>query len=149
MTKEYIPFSKATDRVIAVDFDNTLAFNGFPDITKAIPNRTLMKMLKRAQNLGYSLILWTCREDYGGKFFDNAHSLTEAVSFCRKYGLFFNAINHGNVESAGDYENKLVSRKVPAQIYIDDAALPFLFRKSPLLMKVQWWFWAKVFWLML
>lgn len=149
MKKQFVPFSSATDKVIAVDFDNTLAFNGFPDISRAVPNRSLIRMLRRAQNLGYSVILWTCRENYGGKFFDDSHSLSQAVSFCRKYGLFLDAINHGKVENPGDYTNRLVSRKIPAQVYIDDAALPFLFRNSTLLMKVQWWFWTRLFWLML
>ena len=96
----------AFKRIIAVDFDNTLSLdNHWPYIGE--PNLPLISFLHDAQVKGYGIVLWTCRE---GQLLD------EAVAWCKKLGLEFDAINE-NPDYVG-----WKSRKVVADMYIDDRA---------------------------
>lgn len=92
--------------VIAVDFDGTIVKHKYPAIGKEIP--FAIDCLKLLQKKGHTLILWTYRS---GK------ELDEAVKFCSKRGLFFNAVNN-NYEDE-EFDNSY-SRKIYADIYIDD-----------------------------
>ena len=91
---------------IAVDFDGTIVEHAYPDIgeTKLFAFETLKELQKRNCNL----ILWTFR---AGK------ELEEAVEFCKKNGIEFYAINKNYPEEEMSVE---VSRKIDADIYIDD-----------------------------
>lgn len=95
--------------IIAVDFDGTIVQHKYPKIGKELPFaiKTLMLMQQR----GHKLILWTYRT---GK------ELQEAVNFCTKKGLTFYAVN-SNYE--GEEFDDSVSRKILADIYIDDRNL--------------------------
>lgn len=64
--------------------------------------------LKKLQNEGHSLILWTYRS--GSK-------LEEAVAFCKQNGLTFYAINKSYPE---EVMSDHISRKINADIFIDD-----------------------------
>jgi hypothetical protein len=64
--------------------------------------------LKELEKLGARLILWTFR---AGK------ELDEAVEFCRENGIEFYAVNKNYPEEIFD---ETVSRKIDADIYIDD-----------------------------
>ena len=97
-------------KVIAVDFDGCLCTANWPDIGQ--PNRQLIRTLKTAKSRGNKLILWTCRE---GK------SLQDAVKWCERQGLHFDAVNDNIPESNALYG--VNSRKVGADIYIDDKAM--------------------------
>lgn len=113
------------NRIIAVDFDGTLAENKWPSIGE--PNRKLIKHLIKERAEGVKIILWTNRQ---------GDLLDQAVLFCQKYGLDFDAVNENlpeTIERFGD------SRKVYATEYIDDKAadgrrfaLPFVMPKSVL-----------------
>ena len=46
-------------KVVAVDFDGTLFENKWPEIGE--PNTALIEYLKKRQEQGDKLILWTCR----------------------------------------------------------------------------------------
>lgn len=111
--------------IIAVDFDGTLCIgNTYPNIGD--PRMWLINMLKSLRNDGHKLILWTCRSnsyvpDFG---FSDVHDLDNAVEWCRKFGLEFDAINENLNESK--YPNIKLSRKIFANIYIDDKACMFL-----------------------
>lgn len=94
-------------KIIAVDFDGTLCENAWPDIGEPITE--VFDYIKRQQEEGAQIILWTCRE---------GQKLLDAVYWCNKRGLYFNAINQ-NVPSiieafGGD------CRKIYADVYIDD-----------------------------
>ena len=97
-------------RVIAVDFDGCLCTNNWPGIGQ--PNRQLIRTLKTARSRGNKLILWTCRE---GK------ALKDAVKWCERQGLRFDAVNDNIPEMNAVFNNN--SRKVGADIYIDDKAM--------------------------
>jgi uncharacterized pyridoxamine 5'-phosphate oxidase family protein len=104
-------------RIVAVDFDGTLVEDKFPEIGR--PNVTLFKALKRWQTEGVKVILWTCR---------NNDALEAAVKFCRDMGLEFDAVNENLPEVKELYGGD--TRKVFADLYIDDKAIDYAFRET-------------------
>ena len=92
--------------ILAIDFDGTIVESKYPDIGK--PMLFAFETLKKLQEKGFILILWTYRR---GKHLD------EAVKFCRKHGIEFYAVNKNYPEEIFDAE---VSRKLNADIFIDD-----------------------------
>jgi hypothetical protein len=100
-----IPFE-----IIAVDFDGTLCVDEFPKIGAA--NWGLIGYLLNKQKQGARLILWTCRCD---------KALDDAVAWCRRKGLIFDAVND-NIPGLTAAMHNSNSRKVYADIYIDDKA---------------------------
>ena len=94
-------------RMIAVDFDGTICRDCYPNIGEA--NESLIRYLKEVQHQGDRLILWTCRK---------GEKLEEAVRFCEKRGLVFDAVNENLPETIQAFGGD--SRKIFADIYIDD-----------------------------
>ncbi|MCF6213054.1 MAG: hydrolase [Flavobacteriaceae bacterium] len=92
--------------VIAVDFDGTIVESAYPKIGK--PIMFAFDTLKALKNDGHRLILWTYR---GGSL------LKEAVDFCKKNGIEFYAVNSS---FEGEKLTEKISRKILADIYIDD-----------------------------
>lgn len=92
--------------IIAVDFDGTLVEHRYPAIGKEIPYA--FEVLKILQQKGHKLILWTYR---------TGDNLTEAVEYCKKKGVEFWAVNESY---PGENHEKNRSRKINAEIYIDD-----------------------------
>ena len=93
--------------IYAVDFDGTLCENKWPDIGEA--NKDLIKFLLREKSLGHRIILYTMRE---------GQKLDDALKWCRKRGLSFDAVNDNLQEMKAFYGNN--PRKVYADWYIDD-----------------------------
>ena len=93
--------------VIAIDFDGTVVEDAYPGIGK--PMIFAFDTLKRMQQDGHRLILWTYRH---GKRLD------EAVKFCEENGIEFYAVNRSNPQEE-DVE-PTVSRKIHADLFIDD-----------------------------
>ena len=92
--------------IVAVDFDGTLSLDAqYPNIGRF--NTCLYEALMKLKGIGWSIVLWTCRE---GK------ELKEAVEWCKMNGLEFDAINENPPEVP------FKSRKVVADMYIDDRA---------------------------
>jgi hypothetical protein len=94
---------------IAVDFDGTIVEHEYPAIGKE--KLFAFQTLRELEKLGARLILWTFR---AGK------ELDEAVEYCRKNGIEFYAVNKNYPEEILD---DTVSRKIDADIYIDDKNL--------------------------
>jgi hypothetical protein len=94
---------------IAVDFDGTIVEHEYPAIGKEMLFAFLT--LKELNKKGARLILWTFRS---GK------ELEEAVEFCRQNGVEFYAVNKNYPE---EVMNETVSRKIDADIFIDDRNL--------------------------
>lgn len=106
--------------IIAVDFDGTLVDHRFPDIGKEVPGA--FAWLRKFQEEGAKLILWTCRcdcDEYGP-------TLTQAVDFCESLGIFFDGVNFNPGQSKW-----MRSPKIYANIYIDDAAIGCPLRSNP------------------
>lgn len=96
--------------VIAVDFDGTIVEHKYPRIGKEIP--FAIATLKRLQEEGHRIILWTVRE---------SDLLQQAVDFCRERGLEFYAVN---ANFADEYpEEPGYCRKIKANLFIDDCNL--------------------------
>ena len=94
---------------LAIDFDGTIVEHKYPEIGKVKP--FAFETLKALESEGYRLILWTSRE---GKRQD------EAVEFCKQHGLEFYAVN-SNHPPGYLFEGKTEkSKKLVADIYIDD-----------------------------
>ena len=94
--------------VIAVDFDGTIVEHKYPYIGKEIP--FAITTLKRLQDDGHRLILWSCRE---------GRLLQDAVEFCRERGVDFFAIN--SIYADEDVDSEAIrSRKLKADMFIDD-----------------------------
>jgi hypothetical protein len=91
---------------IAVDFDGTIVEHEYPEIGKE--KLFAFLTLKELDKMGAQLILWTFR---AGK------ELDDAVEYCRKNGIEFYAVNKNYPEEIFD---ETVSRKINADIYIDD-----------------------------
>jgi len=92
-------------KIIATDFDGTITMHSrFPKL--GTPRMGFIRYLIDCRKQGSKIILWTCRE---GRFLD------EAISFCKHYGLEFDAVN----ENLPGMRN---TRKVWANVYYDDNA---------------------------
>lgn len=91
--------------IIAVDFDGTIVEHAYPKVGKPIPFAfDVLRMLKED---GHQLILWTIREN---------ELLDEAVLFCKKNGVVFDAVNE-NIQPIELYEK---ARKINVDLFIDD-----------------------------
>lgn len=91
---------------IAVDFDGTIVEDAYPRIGK--PMIFAFETLKKLQNEGHRLILWTYRR---------GTRLEDAVKFCEDHGIVFYAVNNSFPEE--EYDTS-VSRKINADLFIDD-----------------------------
>ena len=97
----------------AVDFDGTLTMTSeFPNI--GVANIYLIDWLIGERNKGNKVILYTCR---------SGELLNEAIEFCNKRGLHFDAINENLPENIEKYGGD--TRKIHADYYIDDRMLYF------------------------
>ena len=94
-------------KIVAVDFDGTLCTDCYPAI--GMPNVRLISLLRELRAQGRQVILWTCR---CGAY------LEEAVEWCRRFGLEFDAVHENVPETLAQYGSD--SRKISADVYIDD-----------------------------
>ncbi len=91
---------------IAIDFDGTIVEDEYPRIGR--PIIFAFDTLKKLQEKGHRLILWTYRK---------GSALDEAVKFCRQHGIEFYAVNKSFPE---EEFNSSHSRKIHADLFIDD-----------------------------
>lgn len=104
--------------IIAVDFDGTLCSDCYPEI--GLPNLPLIYLLKQLRVQGKKIILWTCRCE---------ERLSDAVAWCARFGLQFDAINENVPETLEQYGTE--SRKISADVYIDDkSCFPWMSRRE-------------------
>lgn len=96
-------------QIIAVDYDGTIDFAGFPKVGKI--DELALNALKAWKARGNKLILWTCR---------SGDHLSQAINCCKDKGLEFDAVNENiaEIKKAG-----FESPKVFANLYIDDRAM--------------------------
>lgn len=98
-------------KIIAVDFDGTLCENAWPEIGE--PRQAVIDYVRDQQRQGAKLILWTNR---------SGEKLDEAVRWCGRHGIIFDAVNENLPEMIEYFQNDC--RKVFANEYIDDRAIP-------------------------
>lgn len=98
------------NKIIAIDFDGTLCENKWPEIGE--PNANVINYIRRQQDEGAKVILWTCRE---------GEELEKALAWCRERELIFDAVNDNIPENTEVFGTN--PRKVYAHEYIDDRAI--------------------------
>ncbi len=94
-------------KVIAVDFDNTIAKTKYPEIIAPIPET--IDFLRKAKENSAKIILWTCRE---GEILDSA------VEWCKMNQVPIDYVNENDPSRTDYFGND--SRKIGADLYIDD-----------------------------
>ena len=102
-------FLNEPDKIIAVDFDGTIVEHRYPEIGPEM--LFAFETLKELQKKNHRLILWTYR---AGIYLD------DAVEYCRQNGMEFYAVN---ANFPGETSLEMGSRKIYADIYIDDRNL--------------------------
>lgn len=93
--------------IYAVDFDGTLCEGRYPEIGEA--NYELIRFLRQERIRGNKIILNTLRE---------GERLQEAILWCSRQGLTFDAVNDNLPEMKKRYGDN--PRKISADRYIDD-----------------------------
>jgi hypothetical protein len=101
-----------SQEILAVDFDGLLCENEYPKIGKA--NDKAIEYFKMRREEGDKLILWTCRK---GIYLNNA------IAWCRKRGLEFDAVNENLPEMVKAFHGD--TRKIFANEYFDDRNVIF------------------------
>lgn len=98
--------------IIAVDFDGTIVEHRYPKIGKEIPFaiQTLRTLIKE----GHQLILWSVRE---------GALLQEALDWCHERGVDFYSANMDEPVTDTQERNRNYSRKIKADLFIDDCNL--------------------------
>ena len=95
---------------VCIDFDGTIAEHQYPLIGPAVPGA--FKWMKKWQEAGIKLILWTMRSDL-----PQYKTLSEAVEFCKENGVEFFGVNENPTQ-----HEWTDSPKAYAHQYVDDAA---------------------------
>jgi len=98
--------------IVCVDFDGTIVDHAYPLIGEPVPGA--IPWLKKLQNHGAKIILWTMRSDHPKV----GNVLSQAVEYLNGNGIDLYAINSNPSQSS--WTN---SPKAFAHIYIDDAAI--------------------------
>lgn len=98
------------NKKLAIDFDGTIVQDDYPRIGK--PKSFAFDTLRKLQDEGYRLILWTYRS---GKY------LQEAVDFCEANGIIFYSVNSSYQGEI--FDGNVQSRKIDADLFIDDRNL--------------------------
>ena len=105
-------------KIIAVDFDGTLAENAYPGIGE--PKDEVIQYCLDQKAKGAQLILWTNRV---------GDQVDEAVEWCRQHGLTFDAVNDNLPQMIEFFGGN--PRKIFANEYIDDRMCTrFRFKKN-------------------
>jgi hypothetical protein len=112
--------AKENGMIVAIDFDGTIVEHEFPECGPPVPGA--FEWMKKFQDAGARLILWTMRSD-GQKHGD---VLSEACVLCLNNGIQFFGVNK-NPEQGAWTE----SPKAYAHVYIDDAAFGCPLRENP------------------
>lgn len=112
--------------IIAIDFDGVLCENDFPNIGK--PNYDMISLVRQLMDAGHEVVLWTTR---------NGEELKKAVEWCTDYGLHFCSINEPAPSNEAEYKDKYPtqSRKIYADVYVDDHSIGYNHCDAKLLIK--------------
>jgi len=100
---------------ICVDFDGTIVDHAFPLIGKPVPEA--VEWMKKFNELGARIILFTMRSDGQKQFGERQNVLADAVKYLKENGVELFGINRNPTQ-----DRWTTSPKVYGQIYIDDAA---------------------------
>lgn len=107
--------------IVAVDFDGVLCEDEFPAIGREVPQ--MVAAVRRVRGAGHELVLWTSR---------TGERLQEALEWCRRRGVEFDAVNDQAPSNAAQYGALYPqgTRKVYADVYVDDHSLEWVAQQS-------------------
>ena len=109
--------------IIAVDLDGTILENEYPKLGEPIEGAK--ESLIELKRQGHRIVIWTCRVN-----------VNLVARHLRKHGIPFDAINSNDAltkEERAKFGNN-ESRKIGADIYIDDRGLRFCDWEETMLM---------------
>lgn len=113
-----LPLSRMVTRpyIVAVDFDDTLCFKGFPNIEEGeIIHSTITRMKYKLRTTPETeFILWTCRE---------GEALIDAIEFVMKHKLPIKLYNEQHPYVLEHVPHSKDWRKIWADEYWDDKAV--------------------------
>jgi len=95
-----------TPKIIAVDFDNTIVEQRYPQIGEPLP--LAQEGLQALRDAGWHIIIWTCR---------SGERLEQARKFLDEGGYAYDEINENSLVNFGD-------PKLFANLYLDDRSFP-------------------------
>ena len=101
--------------ILAIDFDGTIVEHRYPDVGELKPNA--VKIINRLHAEGFTIIIWTCRGQA-----DLVSDHLEVLGIKYDY-INENAPNVREMFGVGPDEEWEPSRKIYADIYIDDRQL--------------------------
>jgi len=93
--------------VLAIDFDNTIAYTSYPKIDSDVPNAK--RVINEFYDEGYGIIINTCREGL---------ALADAINYLNDKGIKYDYINCNFPHRIEQF--KADCRKISADCYIDD-----------------------------
>lgn len=102
--------------ILAIDFDGTIVDHEFPKIGKL--KTGAKEAINSLHNLGHKIIIWTCR-NHTEKDLNQDSTIRGVQNFLEREGVKYDVVN----ENHPDLDFHLESRKVYADIYIDDRNL--------------------------
>lgn len=97
-------------KYIAVDFDDTIATDAYPEIGKLKPHADVV--LRKVKELGGKICIWTCR---------NGEDELKVKAFLEKHNIPWDVFNEPFPEIIEKYSGS--SRKIFADLYIDDKGI--------------------------
>jgi len=102
--------------IIAIDFDYTIAENGYPDITKATLIKDAKEVINKLYDEGHTILIWTCRSSY-------KDAIQNCVEFLDKHEIKYHQINREAPLTVFKWKHVpdyMWSPKIDADLYIDD-----------------------------
>ena len=80
-----IIYKKERPKILAIDFDETIVDNGFPNIETAVLKLNAKEIINKLFDEGFYIIIWTCRssEDH----------INDAINLLNNNGIKFHKIN--------------------------------------------------------
>lgn len=96
--------------VIAIDFDDTIAENMYPEVGRMKPHAK--EIINKLYDEGHEIIIWTCRWD---------DAADKARDFLAQHGIKYHKFNEHIDWALEEFKND--TRKIYADIYIDDKQL--------------------------
>ena len=98
--------------IIAIDFDDTIYMNGYPDPYKGTIHKYAKEVINFLHDIGCKIVIWTCRENHDG----HNNPLLMAERWLTENDIKYDAVNESKQFCPYDYN----PRKIYAHLYVDD-----------------------------
>ena len=102
--------------IIAIDFDDTIATYGYPDIIGARLIKDAKKVINKLYSQGHTILIWSCRSSY-------KKANVDAMKWLDQQGVLYHQFNREAPQTIFNWRfvpDYMWSPKIYADIYIDD-----------------------------